>query len=149
MFQLDSLDDFRMKELELPVKSNIPSKSPVQNDELFNAAHAGDLEKVKQLIESGADPNSVDANGAGTLLNFHPEVIRYLLSKGADPDIQRNENILPVLVGVAGINMECVKVMLASFTDVSGHVKAACISVLIYKTVLTFVVLSGVHLGAE
>jgi ankyrin repeat protein len=69
------------------------------------------------MIDAGADPNSVDANGAGTLLNFHPDVIRYLMSKGADPDIQRNENILPVLVGVAGINTDCVEAMLSGGAD--------------------------------
>ena len=88
------------------------SRTPARNDELWNASHAGDLEKVKQLIESGADPNSVDSNGSGTLLNFHPEVTRYLLQNGANPDLQRNENILPVLVGVAGFNTECLKLML-------------------------------------
>ena len=83
-----------------------------QNDELIAATLAGDLDKVKEMIESGADPNSVDASGMGTLLNFHPKVTKYLLQKGADPDIQRNENILPVLIGVAGFNTECVRLML-------------------------------------
>ena len=83
-----------------------------QNDELIATTLAGDLTKVKKLIEAGADPNSVDANGMGTLLNFHPEVTKYLLEQGADPDIQRNENILPVLIGVAGFNTDCVRLML-------------------------------------
>ena len=97
--------------------------NPRSNPQLWNAAHAGDLETVKQLIESGADPNAVDANGSGTLLNFHPEVTRYLLEKGANPDIQRNENILPVLVGIAGFNTECLKVLLdgGADPDIAGH----------------------------
>lgn len=83
-----------------------------QNDELIGATLAGDLDKVIKMIEAGADPNSVDENGMGTLLNFHPEVTKYLLEQGADPDIQRNENISPVLIGVAGFNTECVRLML-------------------------------------
>jgi len=92
-------------------------QNPELNPKLVWAANQGDLAKVKQLIEGGADPNSVDENGMGTLLNFHPEVTRYLLERGADPDIQRNENILPVLVGIAGFNTDCLKAMLDAGAD--------------------------------
>ena len=97
--------------------------NPRRNPELWGAAFAGDLKKVKELIEEGADPNAYDENGSGTLLNFHPEVTRYLLSKGANPDLQRNENILPVLVGIAGFNTECLKTLLDAGADpnVSSH----------------------------
>ncbi len=90
-----------------PQKKGLP-----YNDDLVWAAHAGDLEKVKQLIESGADPNSRETGGMGVLLNFHPHVTKYLLEQGANPDLQSNENILPVLVGVSGFNTPCVKLML-------------------------------------
>ena len=83
-----------------------------RNPELWWAAHQGELDKVKELIEAGADPNAYEENGSGTLLNFHPKVTRYLLEQGANPDLQRNENILPVLVGVAGFNTECLKALL-------------------------------------
>lgn len=89
-----------------------------QNDELVNAANAGDLETVKRLIEAGADPNSVDQHGMGPLLTFHPEVTDYLLQHGADPDLQRNENIAPVLVGISS-NLECVRLMLEAGADVN------------------------------
>ena len=97
--------------------------NPRRNPELWGAAFAGDLKKVKELIEAGADPNAYDENGSGTLLNFHPEITKYLLSKGANPDLQRNENILPVLVGIAGFNTECLKAMLDAGADanVSSH----------------------------
>lgn len=89
-----------------------------QNDELVQAAGDGDLEAVKRLIEGGADPNSVDKHGMGPLLNFHPEVTRYLLDHGADPDLQRNENIAPVIVGVCG-NFECLRLMVEAGADVN------------------------------
>ncbi|MGI9517169.1 MAG: ankyrin repeat domain-containing protein, partial [Pirellulaceae bacterium] len=95
--------------------------NPRRNDELVGATLAGDLEKVKELIEAGADPNSCDVNGMGTLLNFHPEVTEYLLAKGADPNLQRNENILPVLSGIVGYK-ELVKLML----DAGANVNRAC-----------------------
>lgn len=91
---------------------------PPRNDELVQAANAGDLATVKLLIESGADPNCVDRHGMGPLLNFHPEVTRYLLAHGADPDAQRNENISPVIIGVSG-NFECLRLMVEAGADVN------------------------------
>ena len=88
-----------------------------RNDELVAAAVAGELATVKRLIESGADSNSVDKHGMGPLLNFDPEVTRYLLEHGADPDIQRNENISPVL-GASG-NVECLRLMLEAGANVN------------------------------
>ena len=94
--------------------------NPRRNGEVVRAAHDGDLAKVKQLIEAGADPNSCDANGMGTLLTFHPEVTKYLLSQGADPNLQRNENISPVLVGIVySGNLECVRLLLEGGADVN------------------------------
>lgn len=92
-------------------EKNAKKELPI-NEDLVWAAHAGDLDKVKQLIEAGADPNSREAGGMGVLLNFHPQVTKYLLEQGANPDLQKNENILPVLVGVSGFNTPCVKLML-------------------------------------
>jgi len=89
-----------------------------QNDELVQAAWAGDLATVHRLIEAGADPNSVDQHGMGPLLNFHAEVTRYLLEQGADPNLQRNENIAPVLLGVSS-NYECMKLMIEAGADVN------------------------------
>ncbi len=88
-----------------------------RNPQLWNAAHAGDLDEVKKLIEQDADPNSYNESGAGPLLNFHANVTEYLLEQGADPDLQRNESVLPVLVGIAGFNTECLKLMLGRGAD--------------------------------
>ena len=87
-----------------------------RNDELVRAAGAGDLERLKRLIEGGADPNSVDEHGMGPLLTFHPEVTRYLLEHGANPDVQCNENIAPVLLGVSS-HTECLRLMLEAGAD--------------------------------
>lgn len=91
---------------------------PTRNDALVRAATAGDLETVIQLIEGGADPNCAGRHGMGPLLNFHPEVTRYLLEHGADPDLQRNENIAPVIVGVCG-NFECLRLMVEAGANVN------------------------------
>lgn len=77
------------------------------------AAFEGDLEKVRSLIESGANPNSADESGSGTLLNFHPSVTAFLLANGATPDSQTNENGASVLAALCYVNkFECVKLLL-------------------------------------
>ena len=80
---------------------------------LKQAAFDGDLDAVRSLVESGADVNAADEHGAGTLLTFHPEIITYLLSQGADPNIQTNEYGASVLAGLAYVNeVDCVRILL-------------------------------------
>ncbi|MEK6260306.1 MAG: ankyrin repeat domain-containing protein [Planctomycetota bacterium] len=83
------------------------------SQQLKHACFEGDLNEVQRLIEAGADVNGTDEYGSGTLLIFHPEIIEYLLSHGADPDIQTNENGASVLAGLSYVNqVECVRVLL-------------------------------------
>ncbi len=89
-----------------------------RNDEFVRAANAGDLDTVRRMMAGGADPNCVDKHGMGPLLTFHPEVTRFLLEQGADPDIQRNENISPVIAGVCD-SYECMRLMLEAGADVN------------------------------
>ncbi len=85
---------------------------------LKRAAFDGDLGGVRALVDTGADVNATDEHGSGTLLTFHPEVIRYLLSKGADPNVQTNENGSSVLAGLAYVNaVECVRILLQHGAD--------------------------------
>lgn len=86
--------------------------------ELKQAASNGDFDKMRSLVESGADVDAADQYGSGTLLNFHPNVTAYLLSKGADPNIQTNENGVSVLAGLSYVNeVECVKLLLVHGAD--------------------------------
>ena len=85
---------------------------------LKKACFAGDLGEVRRLLDAGVDPNSTDEHGSGTLLTFHPAVIECLLSRGADPNIQTNENGASVLAGLAYVNqLECVRVLLGAGAD--------------------------------
>ena len=93
--------------------------TPLSQD-LMRAVWAGDLELVRSLVESGADINASDEYGSGTLLNFQPEITAYLLSKGADPNRQTNENGASVLAGLCYVNQtECVKLLVAHGADVN------------------------------
>jgi len=88
------------------------------SENLMRAVGAGDLEVVRSLVESGADVNATDEHGSGTLLNFHPGITAYLLSKGAAPNAQTNENGASVLAGLCFANQtECVRLLLAHGAD--------------------------------
>lgn len=87
-------------------------------DDLMRAVWAGDIELVRSLVESGADVNATDDYGSGTLLNFDPGITAYLLSRGADPNTQTNENGASVLAGLCYVNQtECVSLLLAHGAD--------------------------------
>jgi uncharacterized protein len=96
---------------------------PFNSPELVRASHQGDLAAVRKLVESGADVNSVGEHGMGPLLTFEPRVVEYLLSKGADPNLQTNESGDPILAGVAYFNhVECVRLLLSAGADVNAVV---------------------------
>lgn len=86
--------------------------------QLKRACLAGELDEVRRLLDAGADPNATDEHGSGMLLTFEPRVIEYLLSRGADPNIQLNETGSPVLLGLThGDHLECVRLLLAGGAD--------------------------------
>jgi ankyrin repeat protein len=88
--------------------------------ELMKAVAAGDLNRVRLLVESGADVNTTDEHGSGTLLNFHPGITAYLLSKGANPNTQFNENGVAILAGLCFVNeSECAKLLVDHGADVN------------------------------
>ena len=102
--------------------------------ELVRASLEGDLATVQRLIEAGADVNSADENGIGPLLTFTPAITAYLLSHGADPNLQTNEDGAPVLAGVAYMNKpDCVRLLLEAGADAdfagqtSGETALHCI----------------------
>ena len=89
--------------------------------ELVRASQQGDLAKVRKLIEVGVDVNSTDEHGMGPLLTFTPSVVEYLLSMGADPNRQRNENGAPVLSGMAYMNnVDCIRLLLSGGADANA-----------------------------
>ncbi|MDJ0841628.1 MAG: PQQ-binding-like beta-propeller repeat protein [Acidobacteriota bacterium] len=60
--------------------------------DIFEAARSGDLDRIRQLVASGVDVNTRTPYQA-TALTFaaekgHKEIVRYLLERGAKPDVE-------------------------------------------------------------
>lgn len=72
------------------------------NEELRSASRKGALQIVKQLIEKGATIETKTAYGQTPLylaaMNGHEEVVRFLLEKGASPQITDTFYNMPMIV---------------------------------------------------
>jgi ankyrin repeat protein len=65
------------------------------SDNLINASISGNMKKITELLDSGADPNYKNAKGVCALIEAFEKikVVELLLNRGADPNIQdRNGN---------------------------------------------------------
>ncbi len=71
-------------------------------DELIHAAMSGDLVKVRQLVADGADVNFANRLGVTALMVAaqwnRPEIVHFLLSKGADVQAEENSSRCNVLM---------------------------------------------------
>ena len=89
------------------------------SDELCRATWAGDLNAVQAMVTAGADVNTPNRHGQGSLLTEHPHVIDYLLANGADPNRQKNEFGASVLAGLCYLGAaDGARLLLAAGADV-------------------------------
>ncbi|TCJ03570.1 ankyrin repeat domain-containing protein [Cytobacillus praedii] len=77
--------------------------------QLIESAEKGDIEKVLQLLENGADINVTDNRGRTAVMaatyNNQVEMVRNLIEKGADINIRdKNLNNVLLYAGAEGIN---------------------------------------------
>jgi ankyrin repeat protein len=103
-----------------------PSPSPRQNStvdpQVFNdAALNGELQKVKELMGQGADPNGVDQEGRTALMfaafNGHTEIARLLLDAGSEVGIRDAMGRTALLFASTGPFEETVKLLLDHHAD--------------------------------
>ncbi len=86
------------------------------NRQLAYAAYKGKLEKVKELLASGADPNSQTENGRTALMaasvKGRANVAKFLLNHGADPNIQANDKETALMLAVYKGRLEIIRLLL-------------------------------------
>jgi ankyrin repeat protein/glyoxylase-like metal-dependent hydrolase (beta-lactamase superfamily II) len=97
--------------------------SLLQAAEIHRAAEAGDLAKVKILLEK--DPalvNARDENGRTPLhlaaRGRHPDVLRYLVDKGAGLDVLDNNGIAPLHILAGSGQTEAARLLIEKGADI-------------------------------
>jgi ankyrin repeat protein len=94
-------------------------------NKLYQAAGAGDMTAVEQLISEGADVNGKSSEGSQALnaaaASNHHNVIKLLLKHGADPNVLNKEGDTPMICATkyAGGNPKTVKLLLGAGPDLS------------------------------
>lgn len=107
----------------LAIAQDPPPQKP-NAEGLWDAARRGELEKVKQAVESGVDVNSVTNYGASALSfaadRGHLEVVQYLLAKQADPNVKDSfYNATPIVWAGSANRYDIMKALiLAGANDV-------------------------------
>jgi hypothetical protein len=89
--------------------------------ELHIAANEGDVERVKKLLEKGADPNARNVVSWTPLhvvaSKNHIEIAKLLLEHGADPNVQEEHGRTPLHVAVSKNYVDMVRLLLEHGAD--------------------------------
>ncbi|KAJ6657398.1 hypothetical protein lerEdw1_002565 [Lerista edwardsae] len=95
--------------------------------EALNAAvQNGSIEKVKQLLDEGAEINLKVDTGGWTALhcavqNKEEEIVHLLLDRGADPHVRKDNGATPFIVaGIVG-SVELLELFLSKGSDINEH----------------------------
>jgi hypothetical protein len=88
--------------------------------DLIDAAENGDIQRVRELLDSGADPNLRDNRFGVTALIMawgYTEIVRLLLEKGADPNLRDNLGTTALMMAALEGETETVRLLLENGAD--------------------------------
>lgn len=87
-------------------------------EDLIDACKKGNLEGVKTAVESGANVNQLDAGGNAPIASatFWPEIVSYLIEKGADPNLGTNSALYSAVVNYS---VDVVRILLEKGANVN------------------------------
>jgi ankyrin repeat protein len=99
------------------------------NDPLVDAAYKNDVEKVKQLVFAGANPNVIDKPTDMMALSQAVEhgnidIVRVLLGAGADARAANNDGRTPLMYLGDGATPDLVRELLAAGAEVNAQDKS-------------------------
>lgn len=94
------------------------------NQVLIEAAKQGELEKVKSLLDGGADINGKDKNGFTALMwassKGHLEIVKLLLDKGADINARHSHGDIALIMASSEGHLEVVRLLLNNGSDINA-----------------------------
>lgn len=111
---------------ERPTPSSSGETPEHNNHLLIKAVKDEDIERVRQLLDMGADVNFQDEDGGWTPLHnavniSREDIVDLLLRHGADPCLRKNNGATPFIVaGIMG-NVELLKLFLSKGSDVNEY----------------------------
>jgi len=89
--------------------------------QMVKAAREGNIKKLTELFNAGADPNKKDTDGAAALTEAawrgSPEIIKLLLERGADPNILDCDGCNALIEAAWNGNIECIELLIRAGTD--------------------------------
>jgi diguanylate cyclase (GGDEF)-like protein len=107
----------------------VPERAVSRLDlELVIASRAGDLKRVRQLLNSGANVNATDNKGNTPLMEAaffkYPEVVQILLEKGADVSLRNNGGDTALIEAMRAGHADVVELLLlkTTFVDLKADV---------------------------
>jgi Ankyrin repeats (3 copies) len=92
------------------------------DDLLYTACYVGCIDVVQWLVENGHDVNTVnkyEGSAIGASVR-HPEIVKYLLSKAANPNLTKAGGWLPLMYAAEYGNLESIQLLLDAGADVNA-----------------------------
>ena len=92
---------------------------------IHTAVRLGDVDRIRSVLEKGADVNAQDKNGVTPLhLATNKDVAELLLAKGADIKAKDQNGKTPLDAAMQEYRQETAKLLVAKGAEVSVHVAA-------------------------